>query len=269
MTLKQVLGPVLTKKELSIAPTSFDIVGDIMIFADFPKELEKKQKKIGEAIIKNFKNVGVVCKKVRKYGGQFRTPILRIIAGERRKETLCMENGARIKLHVEKCYFSTRLSNERKRIYQLVKPGERILVMFSGVAPYPLVIAKNTKAKEIAGVEKNPAAHKYAEENVKLNKAPNIRLFCGDVRDIVPKLGKFDRILMPLPKGAEKYLDVAKKASKRGTVVHFYDFLNERDFELAEKKIRKSFKRAESLGLVKCGQYGPGVFRVCLDFASP
>ena len=39
----------------------------------------------------------------------------------------------------------------------------------------------------------------------------------GDVRDVVPKLKKkFDRILMPLPKSAEEFLDIALSASKKG-----------------------------------------------------
>ena len=46
------------------------------------------------------------------------------------------------------------------------KPGEKVLVMFSGCAPYPVVIGRNTKAKEIYGIELNPLAHKFAEENV-------------------------------------------------------------------------------------------------------
>jgi hypothetical protein len=36
------------------------------------------------------------------------------------------------------------LSTERKRISELVKPGEKVLVMFSGAAPYVCVIAKKT-----------------------------------------------------------------------------------------------------------------------------
>ena len=74
-----------------------------------------------------------------------------------------------------------------------------MLVMFSGCAPYPIVIAKNAKPAEIAAVELNPVAYDYAVENVKLNKANNVTLFEGDVNEVVPILHKkFDRILMPL-----------------------------------------------------------------------
>ena len=85
-------------------------------------------------------------------------------------------------MNVEKVYFSPRLSEERKRIFQQVKNNETILVMFSGIAVYPIVISKNTKAKAIVGIEINPIAHKYALENLKLNKISNVKLFLDDVK---------------------------------------------------------------------------------------
>jgi tRNA (guanine37-N1)-methyltransferase len=269
--LKELLSDKLTKTELSLIPSSFDIVGDILIFADFPDELKNKEKLIGEIFLKTLKNVKVIAKKTGKYGGRYRTPKLKIIAGEKRKETTYRENNALLKLHVEKVYFSPRLGNERKRIACLVQSNEKILVMFSGCAPYPCVIGKNAHPKEIFGVEMNPIAHAYAKENIVLNKLKNVRLFCGDVRKIVPQLKqKFDRILMPLPKGAENFLDIALSKSKKGTNIHFYDFLNEKEFDKAKEKIRlacnKAKKKHEILNIVKCGAFSPGVFRICVDF---
>ena len=168
-------------------------------------------------------------------------------------------------------YFSVRLSTERKRVIDLVQDGEDVLVMFSGVGPYSIGIAKNKKPKEVYSVEINPAAFKYQKENILLNKAENVRLFKGDVKKIVPKLKKkFDRILMPLPRGAESFLGTALKAAKKGAIVHFYDFLHEDEFKKAEEKISKACKKAgkkfKIIGMVKCGQFGPGIFRICVDF---
>ena len=120
------------------------------------------------------------------------------------------------------------------------------------------------------GVEINSVAHKYAVENVKLNKLINIKSFKGDVRKV--KLGrKFDRILMPLPKSADDFLDIALKYSKKGTVIHFYDFLHEKDIpKLSESKIAKVCKRFKKkysiLNWVKCGQHSPRTYRICVDF---
>ena len=271
--LKELLKNKLTKKQLNLVPSSFDMVGDLAIFSEMPKELKNKEKTIGEALLTLNNNLKVVLKKTKKYSGKFRTPKLKIIAGEKRKETELMENGVRLKLNPEKAYFSVRLATERKRINQLVKPNESILVMFSGIAVYPLNISKNTKAKEIYAIEINPNAHKYAEENLILNKAKNIRLFKGDVINVMPKLNqKFNRILMPLPRGAEDYLPIALKAAKKNTIIHFYDFLHENEFNKAKEKIQKACKALKKkykiLNLVKCGHFGPGIYRICVDFRT-
>ena len=262
MALRDLMKKELTKKELEILPTKFDVVGDILIFADFPSKLVKKEKVIGNKILENFPNVKVVCKKTKQYSGKFRTPKLKIIIGEKRTYTTYKENNVTVNLDVAKVYFSVRLSTERKRINQLVKKDEIVLVMFSGVGIYPINISKNTKAKEIYGVEINPTAHKYALENVKLNKMINIKLFKGDVNSILPKIRKkFDRILMPLPRGAEDYLNLAYSKIKKNGMIHFYDFSHENDFNLVTKKIKKG----KIISLVKCGQYGTRKYRVCLD----
>ena len=233
--LKFYLKDKLRDKELELMPTSFDVVGDILIFSDFPKELAKKEKLIGKIILDKYHHIKTILKKTKKYSGKFRTPKLKIIAGEKRKETIHKENNVFIKLDVEKVYFSARMSSERKRIADLIKPNESVLVMFSGSGIYPLAIAKNTECKEVYGIEINPAAHKYAVENIKKNKLENkIKLFLGDVRKIMPKLNKkFDRILMPLPKGGENFLELALKYIEKNGTIHFYNFLHEGEFEKA------------------------------------
>ena len=270
--LKYYLKGKLSEKELQLVPSSFDIVGDILIFSDFPKDLVKKERLIGKNILKNYPYIKTILKKTKKYSGKFRVPKLKVIAGENRKETVCKENNVFIKLDVEKVYFSVRMSSERKRISELVKPNESVLVMFSGSGIYPLVIAKNSKCKEVYGIEINPIAHKYAIENIKKNKLEDkIKLLYGDVRKIMLRLNKkFDRILMPLPKGAESYLDLALKHIKKNGIIHFYDFLHENEFEKSEEKIKKacekSRKKCKILNTVKCGQYAPGFYRICADF---
>ena len=269
MRLRDALRKKLTKKELDLLPSSFDVVGDILIFADFPSELEKKEKLIGKAILNLIKNVKVVCKKTRKYSGKFRLPKLKIIAGEKRKETEHKENNIRLKLNVEKVYFSSRLSTERKRINELVKDGESILVMFSGCAVYPINISKNSKVKEIYGIEINPTAHKYALENLELNKIKNVTLFLGDVKKVMPKIRKkFDRILMPLPKGAKDFLALALSKIKKKGVIHIYNFIEEENInkKFMNNYLKKYIKKFRILNITKCGQFGPGIFRVCVDF---
>ncbi len=270
--IKDFLKGKLTKKEISLVPSSFDMVGDILIFSDFPEELSKKEKIIGEVILRNFKHIKSVFKKTKKYSGTYRVPKLKLIAGEGKKDTEHKENNVRIRLNVEKVYFSPRLSEERKRIFSQVKNGESVLVMFSGSGVYPTTIAKNSNAKEVYGVEINPIAHKYALENLKLNKLESkIKLFFGDVKKILPKISKkFDRIIMPLPKDAEDFLNLAFSKIKRGGIMHFYHFAKEGTYDgvikIIQEKCKKAGKKCKIIDIAKCGQFSPRVNRVCADF---
>lgn len=268
-TLKEALSGKLSRKELALCTRAYDTIGDIAVI-EIPKELEKKEKLIAETILHMHRNIKTVCKKAGAHTGRYRTQKLRVIGGLKKKETLHKENKAIMRLNIEKVYFSPRLGTERKRIAGLVRKGEKVLVMFSGCAPYPLVISKNSKAKAIWGVEINPTAHRYAEENINLNKAGNIHLYCGDVKRIVPKLKeRFDRIVMPLPRGAWDYLYLALTKIKRGGVIHLYNLLKEDEINTINEKAVKICtahkKKCKIIRVVKCGQYAPRAYRICAD----
>ena len=257
---------IITKKESQLVPNSFDVVGDIAIFNDFPKELVKKEKKIAGKIIETHNNIYVVAKKSKKYSGRLRTPKITILAGDKRKETMHIESGCRLNLNIETCYFSSRSGSERLRIAKKVKKNESVLVLFSGVAPFPCVIAKRSKPKEIYAIELSKTAHKYAEENIQLNKLDNVVLFQGDVKKVLPTIQKkFDRVVMPLPKNAEEFLELAKKKLKPKGTIHLYSFANEDDFKDIKKEYKKQFKHVK---ITKAGHYSPGVFRICLDLKN-
>jgi len=237
---------------------SYDILGDIAIVG------EEVTDKVCKGILKEHKNINVVLRKIGIHHGEFRTQDLEIVCGEARKETLYKENDVQMKLDVERCYFSPRLSTERMRIADLVKDGEKVLVLFSGVAPYCLTIARKAKPSLVVGVEKNPIAHEYGLWNTR--KYDDIVLYNKDAKDFQYN-GKFDRVLMPLPKSAEDFLDVAVKFVKKKGVIHFYDFLHENDIpDVALAKIARKVDKFEVLDIVKCGQFGPGKFRISVDF---
>ena len=113
--LKQALKGKLTKKEKEHFVGSFDIIGDIAVM-QVPAELEKKEKVIAETLLKLHKNIKVVAKEVGMHAGVYRLQKIKILAGERRKETEYKESGVRMVLNVEKTYFSPRFGTERLRI---------------------------------------------------------------------------------------------------------------------------------------------------------
>jgi len=270
--LKSSLTAKLKENDLKFLRKSMDTVGNIAIL-EIPDELVKKEKLIAQEVLNINKHIKTVLKK-GKHEGVYRIQKLEHLAGKKTKETIYKENNVLLKLDVEKVYFSPRLSSERKRIMEMIKKPEDVLVMFSGCAPYVCVIAKNTTAKSVYGVEINPVGHDYAIQNILLNKLTNAFAFVGDVKMVVPNLNmKFDRIIMPLPKSADNYLEVAFSVSKKGAIIHFYDFQKEGEFDMSAEKIRKACKiagkKCKILNIVKCGQSAPREFRICVDFQVP
>jgi len=270
--LRELLSKILTEKELENLVTSYDVIGDIVI-VEIPEELVKKEKQIADAVLKTNKRLKVVAKKLGRVESEFRVRPLKVIAGESRTETTYVEHGCRMRLDVAKVYFSIRLSHERKRIAELVKPGENILALFAGVGPFPLVIAKNHPTAKIIAIELNPEAVKYMKENVKLNKAKNILVESGDARGIVfRKYRDFaDRILMPLPRSADKFLDAALAGAKNNCIVHIYNFAPiEKSYDEIEKKIFAEAKKAgvgvEIVNKKIVRPYAPKIVQVVVDF---
>lgn len=261
MRLKDLLKDTLSEEELKLAPSAFDVVGDIAIIW-IPDGLRHKEKEIGEKLL-TFKQIKTVLKKSSAVEDEFRVRKYDLLAGEDKTETIYVEYGSRYKVDVTKAYFSPRLGNERERIVKLVKPGEKVLVMFAGIGPYAIQIAKRAKPEIVYAVEINPEGVRYMEENIKMSKVGHlVKPFCGDVREVVPTLGeKFDRIVMPLPKDAETFLDVAKQVANKGATIHLYIF-----GESKEDVIGRIKDDVEILDCVECGSYSAGTSRYCVDF---
>ncbi len=269
-TFEESLASVLSSKELKMLHKSQEIVGDILIL-EIPSELRSKEKVIAETWLKMQKQIKTVVRKDHKHEGTYRTRKVVVLAGENKKETIHHESGLDFKVHLEKTYFSSRSGNERLRIAKQIKRKEEVLIMFSGVGIYPLVLAKHSFASHIYGIEINPYAHQYAQENSVINRLDNrITLYLGDVWRVLPKIEKkFDRIAMPLPKTGEEFLPLALSKAKRGAIIHLYQFLSENDIPAKKKELyaicKKQGYEIKIIKAVTCGQFSPRVFRVCFD----
>jgi len=268
--LKKILRDHLAPEELAILVQSYDVVGDIAIIV-IPEALLGKKELIAEAILSLHRRIRVVARRAGIHDGEFRTLPLEIIGGEDRKETIHRENGVRLLVNPEAVYFSVRSGNERHRIASLVQPGERVLVLFSGIGPYTLVIGRIQPQCRVVGIEKSPIAHAYAIRNLGYNrKITNVRLYEGDVRAVVPRLNMtFDRIIMPLPKSAETFLDLALLSLQRHGRLHFYDMQEKGGFDRSIEKVANSCRQGGrslvTATVTVCGHCTPRLYRICVD----
>ena len=210
--------------------------------------------KVANQIMAVHRNVKTVFAQTSPISGDFRVRELRLLAGEDKTSTKYKESGCVFAVDVEKCYFSPRLSHERLRIASLVKSGETVVNMFSGVGCFSIVIAKTVSQTKVFSIDVNPIAVQYMEENVRINRVyGKVIPLLGDSKDIINAQlqGKADRVLMPLPEKALEYLPYAVSALKKpGGWIHYYDFQhaagNEKPVEKTKLKVAQ---KLDSLGV--------------------
>lgn len=247
----------------------YDVLGNIAIVKFDRKQKSSDKKKFAEELMKNNRNIRTVLEKAKKFSGRLRTMKTKYISGERTKEALYKENGCEFRFNVETCYFSPRLSTERKEIADMVKKNEEVLVLFGGVAPFAVVIAKSAKPKLVVSVELGKDCSRYAIENAKRNKV-DVRIIQGDVRKKVPKLsGKFDRIVMARPNLEDSFLDVSFPRVKKNGMIHYYGFYEEDKLgemkEMIEKEAKKAKRKIKIVNVKKAGDIGVRKFRYRVD----
>jgi len=265
--------PEHLKKKL---PTSYDIVGDIAL-VKLKDELVDFKKEIGEAIISANKNIKTVCL-VKPVTGEFRTRNIEIIGGDKKTETCHREYGLSFYLDIKKTYFSPRLANERRRISKLVKQGEVIVDMFTGVAPFPIMIAKYANPKIIFAIDKNKDAIYYAQKNITINRVlDKIELINDDAINVETILSKYqhykiDRIIMNLPFLSYNFFDKALNVISDQAVIHYYDIqhevkIKERTNQLIElaEKIKVDITDYK---IKKIKSYSPHEFYIGIDITA-
>jgi len=269
-------------------PVGYDIIGNLAILKFDRDTKHAQKKKFAEKFLREHKNVRTILDYGAGFSGRLRTHKTKYLAGDKTKEALYKENGCTFRLNVDACYFSGRLASERKEIAKKVKKKEGVLVMFGGVCPFGIVIAKLSKCKRVVSVELGRECNKYAGINVKRNKLQDvIELVQGDVRKKVHLLReKFDRIVMARPQLKDSFLDVAFPYIKKGGIIHYYGFspklsgsvwnnkiisknIEKRDIkelkELVEREAKKAKKKIKILKVKKAGDVGPYRFRYRVD----
>lgn len=253
----------------------YSTLGNIAI-VNFSQDVLKKDKvAFAKEILEQNKSVKTVLEKSENFHGRLRKMTTTHLAGEKNKEVLYRENGCVFRFNVDTTYFSPRLSNERVEMASVVKKGEDVLVMFAGVAPFSIVVAKNSKARRVVSNEINREANKYAKLNVELNKVGDrVELAGGDIKRVAKKLAEckttFDVIMMPRPQLKDSFLEQAFMLSKKGTRVYYYDFCRVEDLdkivEMVKGEAKKFGKKIKISNVKKAGEIAPYKIRLRIDF---
>lgn len=260
----ELLDDILTAEEIEDLKTSFDIIGDIVI-VEIPENLESKKEEIGKATLAFTKRKSAFMKKSAVHGTT-RIRDLELIAGEDNSVTVHKEHGTRLKLNVEEVYFSPRLATERKRVSDSVRPGEKILDMFCGIGPFPVVIAKSNPV-DVTAVDINDRAIEYLKMNIKLNKMQgSIKPICSDINEVEFN-EKFDRIIMNLPGLAYTFLDLAMDLINDQGIINYYEFSNSfgQGIERLQNAAKKKNRKVEILNTRKVKSSSPGMWHVAID----
>jgi tRNA (guanine37-N1)-methyltransferase len=256
-------------------PTSYDIIGNIIIIK-LPNELIKYKNEIGNALLKLNKNIRTICL-TSSISGELRTRNLEVISGEKITTTMHKEYGLKYFLDVSKTYFSPRLAEERKKVSGLVKPGEIIVDMFAGIAPFSIMIAKYAEPKIIYAFDKNKYAIEFAKKNVKLNNViDKIDVILADSKNVKKILDekelKINRIIMNLPFLAHKYLPYALQLISDKCLIHYYDIIEEKQLKERLKELGKIGNKHRisfiKHNIRKIKTYSPREFYIGIDITA-
>jgi tRNA (guanine37-N1)-methyltransferase len=249
-SLVEALENDLPLELLQLLPKSMDIVGSIAII-DISPELETWKHLVGSAVLKVNRNVETVLAKAGLVQGKHRLRRFEVIAGTGETEVVHREYGCTYRLDPTEAYFTPRLSEERRRVSELVRDGETIVDMFASVGPFAIQIGKTNENVTVYAVDVNERAYYFLTRNVKANGVEKAVVpVLGDIRVLVERFeGVSDRVILDLPEKSSEFIDVACRLLKpEGGIMHYYCFQSEPSvLEKGEKRLRGNIAEANRI----------------------
>jgi tRNA (guanine37-N1)-methyltransferase len=261
MRFKDQLAGCVPGSLLSNLTDRYDVIGTVAIIS-IPASLENYKFIIAEALCSHRHSIKTVLNKIAPVVGSSRTARYEFLVGNS-AITTCREYGFEYELDVLTSFFNPMLSTERKRVADMVLPGEFVLVPFSGVGPF--VVPAAAKGAAIVAIEQNPDAFRWLCRNIRKNRVRSqVTAIMGDAFDTSLLPGPvFDRIIIPTPYGMDAILDVLVQHLKPGGMIHFYTFQNTRQIP----GLRDMFCQSgyEVVSIRMCGNVAPCVARWVFD----
>jgi tRNA wybutosine-synthesizing protein 2 len=161
--------------------------------------------------------------------------------------------------------FSPGNKAERKRMGEVVDPGERVFDMFAGIGYFTLPMA--AAGAQVTATEINPEAFRYLLKNAVNNGVQDrIAAYRADCRDVDATA---DRVVMGYY-DAHEYLDAALDALEPGGVVHLHeavpeDLLWDRPVGHLEIAANEAGRAVEILDRRRVKTHSEGVYHVVVD----
>jgi len=220
LSWKQSLGHKPTG-DLAGIYRGYDVIGDIIV-VKVPHSLEDRRREIGRLLLEHNHKARLVLRVKGETTADARTRVLERIAGGGPTLTRHGEHGAIYVVDVAKVFFSPRLSHERWRVAQQVQPGERIANMFAGAGCFSILIARHRTAT-VYSVDSNLDAVRCMRLGVASNRlAGRVLPILGDSERVSGSMSGMDRVILPLPAKADRFLGIASHMLGRRGVIHHY-----------------------------------------------
>ncbi len=265
--LQKVLREKLPPDELDLLPKSFTRIGHVAVL-HLPQSLRHRKEEIVDSLLR-LKGVRTVAAKKGGIKGRKREPDLEVIGGDPNTETIHRENGCYFKLDPCRVMFSPGNLYERRRIPELIQPGEVVVDLFAGIGQFSIPIAKLSKVKKVYAVELNPTAYRYLSENIRLNHVGSVvEPIQGDCEKVAPR-GIADRVLLGILHVTHKYLPLALEVLKpSGGIIHYHESVPlSIQFKRPIKRILSATRgrKVKILGVRRVKKYSPNVVHVVVD----
>ncbi|MHA1406217.1 MAG: class I SAM-dependent methyltransferase [Candidatus Heimdallarchaeaceae archaeon] len=258
----------MNREQLQHLPSGYSIIGDIAIFHNINEVLEEYKKDIGNIIINSDPRVRVVVEQNNTVG-EYRKPIIKHLAGEKRTLTIHKEYNTIFHVDVSKITFSPGNKGERGHLIKLVRNQEIICDMFACVGNLSIPIAVNNPNIMIYAIEINKDAYTLLKRNIIENNIQG-RYFAvlGDNRKKTPD-NFADRVLMGYFESDELQLIRGVKAIKTKGWLHFHFKSEREDYRVQQSMIETiianlshSFKLYAARRIKKLS---PKFYHMCFD----
>jgi tRNA wybutosine-synthesizing protein 2 len=267
--IKKILSKEIPSELLSKIPDKWEKIGSV-VTVRLPKELLRHRETIGKTYAEVL-NCKTALREISGISGVYREPNVKIIYGNKKTETIHIENGIRYKLDPQKVMFSSGNMDERIRMAKISNPKETVVDLFAGIGYFTLPMAVYSKPKKIFACEINPVAYDYLCKNIVQNDVTSIvEPLLGDNKTTAPK-NVADRIIMGYIDSTHKFLPIAINCLKNKTgIIHYHEvcpneLFPDRPFKNVQKESVKHERKVELLAYKHIKSYAPGISHYVLD----